>query len=114
MRKDIEKPWPLLKYPIKKADTWVHDLNVTGGGDSATIEMTVEDEEEVAVPAGKYKAWRVSMKCKEKKEKGVDVLLTMWFAPDVGEVKRTVRITRDGETEEGSLELMKFEKAKSP
>jgi hypothetical protein len=114
MRKDIEKPWPLLKFPIKKGDTWVHELHVTDGGDSATIEMTVEDEEEVTVPAGKYKAWRVRMKGKEEKENGAEILLTMWFAADVGEVKRTVKMTKGDRVEEGSAELKKFEKGKSP
>lgn len=70
----LDKPALLLKLPAKAGTTWDHE----GGG--AT--HTVVGEEEVEVPAGKYKAVRVDLAAKGSESK-----TSLWFAPAVGLVK---------------------------
>ncbi|OHB72233.1 MAG: hypothetical protein A2W23_08710 [Planctomycetes bacterium RBG_16_43_13] len=88
----------VLKFPLKKGSKW------------SSSEMLVENdsknegEEEIEVPAGKMKCWKISrvvfdnaMKM-EKKE--------MWFARDIGIVKESVK----GAGLEFTRELKSFSK----
>lgn len=72
-----EKGW-VLKSKLKAGESW----EVPGGG-----KRTVSGPEEVKVPAGKYQALKVVWEDDGR-------TLTSWYAPGVGEVKRTVK--RDG------------------
>jgi RNA polymerase sigma factor (sigma-70 family) len=74
--KTLDKPTPLLKMPAKIGANWKLESGAT---------YTIIKEEEIEVPAGKFKSVRV-----ETVESGGTV--TRWFAPNVGVVK----ITNDG------------------
>ncbi|MBO0700606.1 MAG: hypothetical protein J2P46_19575 [Zavarzinella sp.] len=70
----LDKPILLLKTPPKVGAKWELD----GGARYA-----VTKEEEVEVPAGKFKAVRVE-------QVNGDTATTLWFAPTVGVVKMSV------------------------
>jgi hypothetical protein len=80
--KDLTTPVPVLKIPAKAGDKW------TANGDRDTYK--VGKEEEVEVPAGKFKAIPVESERAVKGPGGraVTMKTTTWYAPDVGEVKR--------------------------
>lgn len=72
--KDVNDPGVLLKTPARPGDTWTR----------AGYTFTVGKEEEVKVPAGKYKAIPIAI---ERDLTGPEVKWTEWFAPEVGMVK---------------------------
>ncbi len=80
-----------VKFPLKKGETWETEKDKVKG--------VVEDEEEIEVPAGKYKTFRVKLTTPAFE-------ITMWLAKDVGEVKRTIKV---GE-KTGTLSLKEFKK----
>lgn len=73
--------WALLDLGVKVGDSWVHEPEINGR--KLTTTFTLGKEEEVEVPAGKFKAIPVI----EQKGKNVDKW-TQWYAPGVGLVKR--------------------------
>lgn len=97
----VDPPVPALKLPVKKGETWDAKLNIMGQEQKVT--MKTEGEEEVTVPAGKYKAVVVSMVIGDNQ-----ATLKQWFAPNVGIVKTTFEFGGNG----GAFELEKFEMAK--
>lgn len=94
-----ENPVPRLRFGLKKGDTWEwkHD------GQQGKYEH--QGEEEVEVPAGKFKCVKVHVAATSGEMKyGV----TRWFAPGVGVVKEVM--TRDGQ--DRVTQLKKFETPK--
>ncbi len=71
----LAEPVPLLKLPARPGDTWK----------TATGTATVGKEEEIEVPAGKFKAVPVTT---ERELAGRTLKTTTWLAPDVGVIKR--------------------------
>lgn len=96
-------PILVLKLPPKKGDRWKVDSKA--GSDVFRGAFKI-DEEEVKVPAGTYKAIRVSSQ--DLEVKGLKPTITTYYAKDVGMVKQVIK--------EGSataeIELEKFEPAK--
>jgi hypothetical protein len=72
----------LLKLPATKGETW--ELASVTPGSPKTVYMTV-GEEEIEVPAGKFRAVRVDSKTEYPKYTAKD---SVWYAPGVGVVKR--------------------------
>lgn len=81
---EVEPPLELLRYPVKAGEKWAGELKV--GADTGKF-SAVTGEENVEVPAGKYKTVRVAIQLIEK---GKTIDTTYWFARDVGIVKQTV------------------------
>jgi hypothetical protein len=75
-----DPPLCTLKYPITPGEKW----NYKGVCFEHKLEVALKvyDLEEVEVPAGKFKAYRV-----EWKELGKDRGKTCWYAPGIGSVK---------------------------
>ena len=73
--KPLDKPATLLKLPAKAGTKWEYE------GGQATYTVTKEDED-VEVPAGKYKAVRVELAAD-----GAEARTILWFARSVGLVK---------------------------
>jgi hypothetical protein len=67
----LAKPSMLLKTPLKAGTKWESNA---GGRYEAT------KEEEVEVPAGRFRAVRVELVQGDRK-------MTLWFAPGVGQIK---------------------------
>ena len=75
------------------------------GEEQVTFKAKAGKEEEVTVPAGKYKAVTSEL---EVMASGVNVKTRYWFAKDVGVVKQTMEFN-DKNVE---MELSKFQKGK--
>jgi hypothetical protein len=100
---ELTPPVCFLKYPLKKDDTWESESTI--GNEPIKIKGKVLDAEDVTVPAGKYKAFRVEV---ETSAAGMRATSTLWFAPDVGVVKQSTE--NAGKTI--TAELEKFEEGK--
>ncbi|MCS6977040.1 MAG: hypothetical protein NZM31_08560 [Gemmatales bacterium] len=96
----VDPPVQALKLPFKKGESWEASYKVQGQEVKAT--MKSEAEEEVSVPAGKYKALVVAT---EMDLGGQKISVRTWFAPNVGIVKQTF----DFGGVAGTSELAKFE-----
>lgn len=72
-----------LKFPFKAGDTWTDERELSAG-EMFTRTCTVGGEEEIEVPAGKFKTVVVHSKTKTGRFTQRD---TEWFAPGVGRVK---------------------------
>lgn len=81
--RELPVPIPLLKLPAKPGDTWTWEPDAGGGPPSKTT-YTLGKEEEIEVPAGKFRALRVES---EQDLGGRVFKSTLWYAPGVGLVK---------------------------
>jgi hypothetical protein len=79
-----DPPYRLLKLPPKEGETWEVESPATPGNPSQKFKYTTGKEEEVEVPAGKFKSVRVEM---ENVINGVVLRTTYWHAPGAGMVK---------------------------
>ena len=102
-RLDLNPPLCILKYPIKANQSW-QSKPVIGGQLQA---MTCREgaEEEIQVPAGKYRAIPCTI---EMTQAGAKLMITNWFAEDVGVVKQRIEFG----PRVFSMELTKYEPAK--
>ncbi len=94
-----DNPIPRLKFGTKKGDSW----ESTTKGMEGTYEN--QGEEEIEVPAGKYKAWKIVGKTKFE---GRDYRVSRWFVPNVGLVKEE----RAPGEQAKALVLKKYEEGK--
>lgn len=99
---EVSPPVCILRFPIKQGDSW--------GGESKVGDQTVKltsrvGEEEVEVPAGKYKTIKVQV---DGEAAGVKIHTTYYFAAGVGVVKQFADI---GGTQV-TLDLEKYEAGK--
>jgi hypothetical protein len=99
---ELSPPICVLKNTLKKDDTW--ETVSTIANEQIKVKAKVLGAEDVTVPAGKYKAFRVEV---EYSIAGMQATVTFWFAPDVGIVKQSM----DG-SEKNFIELTKFEAGK--
>lgn len=101
---EITPPICLLKFPIKKDSTWKTES--MAGKEKLSVSCK-SDEEEIEVPAGKFKTMKVVMDA-EVAGAGILVSTTYWFAQGVGIVKQHVNIN----SMQFTLLLEKFEEGK--
>jgi hypothetical protein len=78
---DGKPPLLELKLPAKPGDTWTSEARGVG-----KLTCTVVKEEEVEVPAGKYKALAIAIKWDVTPDHTAKV--KVWYAPEVGMVKK--------------------------
>ncbi len=86
---DPIEPYYSLKYPVKAGDTWDFNVTLPRGLPSSSGTVTVLGEEEVKVPAGRYKAVKLERVTKTERGRPLDkpAKVTVWFAEGVGRVK---------------------------
>jgi hypothetical protein len=101
---DYAPPFVRLKLPAAKGDTWEWKGDV--GKEKASVTFTNDGEEEITVPAGKYKAWKISAVMEIG---GVKHTGSNWFAPGVGLVRQESRFESGGKKHESVIELKSFE-----
>ena len=101
---EVSPPICMLKFPIKKDSTWKVESKV--GEEKLSVSCKL-DEEEIEVPAGKFKTVKVVMDA-EVVGAGIIVSTTYWFAQGVGVVKQHVNIN----SMQFSILLEKFEEGK--
>jgi hypothetical protein len=102
--KVADPPIPFLKLPPKKDTKWKVESRVDG--QQLKGEFT-EGEEEITVPAGKFKT--VTVTGKDIEVNGVKMNLTYYFAEKVGMVKQVIEYAG----QKAVIELEQFEPAKS-
>ncbi|MBI2900421.1 MAG: hypothetical protein HYY17_09555 [Planctomycetes bacterium] len=91
-----DNPVPRMKFGTKKGETWTWKFEQQEG----TYEN--QGEEEIEVPAGKFKAWKIHVVAQAGEMKYVT---TRWFAAGVGLVREEMK--RGDQTR--ITELKKFE-----
>lgn len=101
---EVTPPICMIKFPIKKGSTWKVESKV--GEEKLNVACKL-DEEEIEVPAGKFKTVKVIMDA-EVVGAGILVSTTYWFAQGVGMVKQHVNIN----SMQFSILLDKFEEGK--
>jgi len=89
-----------LKLPAKPGAEWTHKSRV------GRLAMTLSGEEEIEVPAGKYKALKVVADLEVNGAKG---RMTIWYAKGVGEVRSDLVLTIRQEERRWSRRLRKVE-----
>jgi hypothetical protein len=82
----------VVKVPVKAGDTWTVDLDAPPGRQPLKLTYTVRGEEEVEVPAGKFKAVRVDTTLNDPV---VPMPISRWYAPGIGLVKSVSKIGKD-------------------
>ena len=105
---EVPVPFFKLKEPLKKGDEWKGEAKASTN--SPTYHVVVEDREDVEVPAGKYKAWKLMFKIESgtrHRAEGFE-----WYAPGVGIVKIDMTISASGETFPLVSELKKYQPGK--
>jgi hypothetical protein len=105
---DVAKPFFKVKNVMKKDEEWKGEAKATENPPQYTIR--VEEEVDVEVPAGKYKAWKVHIKVESGLRHSAEG--TEWYAKNVGLVKSEITIRAGGEDFTLVSELKKFEPGK--
>lgn len=102
---EVVKPFYKLKDEMRKEDEWKGDVKASENPPQYTIR--VEEQGEVEVPAGKYKAWKLIVKIESGTRHSAES--TEWYAKGVGLVKAETTIHAAGDTFMLVSELKKFE-----
>jgi hypothetical protein len=85
-----DAPYCVLKLPLKAGATWTSEAKM-GGTTRSTFKYRVAGDEDVEVPAGKFKAVRIEVEIDTQGRPGRS---TIWYAPRVGVVKQEHESTR--------------------
>jgi hypothetical protein len=80
----FDVPYHVLKLPLKAGEAWTTEARA-GGGAGTTFRYKVMKEEDVEVPAGKFKAFRIDV---ESDGQGRTSRASLWYAPRVGVVRQ--------------------------
>jgi hypothetical protein len=97
----FEKPLQLFKFPLTKGESWQGEARSSSG--SVLYRFRSVGEEEIEVPAGKYKAFRVDWTIEQG---AAGTVGSTWLARSVGMVKQTYRAGQA----ESVLQLATFER----
>jgi hypothetical protein len=82
----FDAPYCVLKRPLKPGMTWTSEV-IRAGTTSTTFKYTAAKEEDVEVPAGKFRAYRLDV---EYERGGEAKKSSIWYAPKVGVVRHEV------------------------
>ncbi len=96
-----------LKVPLAKGISWEGEAG--RGGVTVAYRSKVEDEEEVEVPAGKYRAFRVRVDMESPAGKTESL---SWYAKGTGLVRQWVRQSNPSAAVELTIELKSFEEGR--
>jgi len=87
----LKTPRPDVKLPVKPGEQWSYESDSGDGPVGTKTTYTVGKEEEIEVPAGKFKAVRVDNELTFPSAKGeTKVRRSNWYAPGVGLVKLVI------------------------
>jgi hypothetical protein len=100
---EMKPPILVLKLPPKKDSKW--KVESKSGGQTFRGEFQMK-EEEITVPAGSYKSWRVASQ--DLEVNAIKPTITTYFAEGVGMVKQVIEV---GDAK-AVIELEKFEGGK--
>lgn len=105
---EVEKPFFKVKHVLRKNDEWKGQAKAEEN--PPVYEYRVEGEEDVEVPAGKYKAMKVHVKIESGTRHSAEG--TEWYVKNVGIVKIEMTIRASGSEFSMVSELKRFEAAK--
>ncbi len=105
---DVVKPFFKIKHVLRKDDEWKGQAKAEEN--PPQYEYRVEGEEDVEVPAGKFKAVKVHVKIDSGTRHSAEG--SEWYARNVGIVKSEITIRASGEDFTMVSELKKFEPGK--
>ena len=105
---DVEKPFFKIKHILRKDDEWKGQAKAEEN--PPHYEYRVEEEEDVEVPAGKYRAVKVHVKIESGTRHSAEG--TEWYARNVGIVKSEITIRAAGDDFTMVAQLKKFEPGK--
>lgn len=105
---EVPKPFFKVKHVMMKNEEWKGEAKAEENAPQYSIR--VEEEADVEVPAGKYKAWKVHLKVESGTRHSAEG--TEWYVKNVGLVKSEVTIRAGGEDFTLVSELKKFEAGK--
>jgi len=105
---EVVKPFHKIKNAMRKDDEWKGEVKAAENPPQYTIR--VEEEVDVEVPAGKYKAWKVHLRIESGTRHSAEG--TEWYVKNVGIVKSEITIRAGGEDFTMVTELKKFEPGK--
>lgn len=105
---DVVKPFAKVKSEMRKDDEWKGEAK--GTENPPQYAVRVEEECDVEVPAGKYKAWKVHLRIESGTRHSAEG--TEWYVKNVGIVKSEVTIRAGGDDFTMVSELKKFEPGK--
>lgn len=100
VQQKLNPPMRVLKLPPKKGDSWKVDSKSEGKTFRGGFRM---DEQEITVPAGTYKTFRVASQ--DLEVHSLKPILTTYYAARIGMVKQVIEVG-DAKVE---IELEKFE-----
>jgi hypothetical protein len=101
---DYAQPFVRLKLPPVQGETWEWKGDI--GKEKAAVVFKNEGEEDVTVPAGKYKAWKISVTMEIG---GMKHLGANWFVSGVGVVRQQSTFESGGKKHHSLIELKSFE-----
>jgi len=78
-----DAPYRILKLPLKPGEAWTSEAS-SGGAQSTTFKYRAMREEDVEVPAGKFRAFRIEV---DIDTRGRSSRSAIWYGPGVGIVK---------------------------
>lgn len=105
---EVVKPFFKIKHILRKDDEWKGQAKAEEN--APHYSYLVMGEEEVEVPAGKYKAVKVHVKIESGSRHAAEG--SEWYAKNVGIVKSEITIRASGEDFTMVSELKKFEAGK--
>lgn len=100
----VEKPFFKIKNDLRRDDIW--EGEAMASVNPAKYYYRAEGEEEVEVPAGKYKAWKIKVRI-EQGERHVASGFE-WYAKGVGLVKSELTLTSGNESYTTTADLKEF------
>jgi len=101
---DYNPPILRMKLPPAEKDAWEWKGEI--GKEKASIAYTNLGEEEITVPSGKYKAWKITAVMEIG---GVKHTGTNWFAPGIGLIRQQSEFESGGKKHKSLIELKSFE-----
>ncbi|HZE96052.1 MAG TPA: hypothetical protein VE981_03410 [Planctomycetota bacterium] len=105
---EVVAPFFKIKHVLRKDDEWKGQAKAEEN--PPVYDFRVEGEEDVEVPAGKYKAVKVHVRIESGTRHSAEG--TEWYAKNVGIVKIEMTIRAAGEEFTMISELKRFEQAK--
>lgn len=96
-----DAPYCVLRLPLKPGAAWAAEVK-RGGATSSEFKYTAVKEEDIEVPAGKFRAFRIDVAIDRPGRPVEPVRASLWYAPRVGVVKHDY-----GDKETGYVKVLK-------
>lgn len=100
---NFDPPAVIFKYPIKKGDTWVNSDKT----EKFETTYKVEGEEELELPIGKVKAWKITNETIYSQDEKVGN--EAWYVKGIGKVQERNYSKRGSESQESLITMKSYD-----